>query len=307
MQPCPPGSIIYDTVAGLEAVVVRLIEDNRYLVVPKYRRRSRLLDTYSAVEVAAASHETGIMRYEPRYGVEAPVIALRGPQWRCLRSFSLEAAIEAGAVLSSLAERGLLDPRCLGLTGSLLAGHWTPGVSDVDLVADLSPQCLPRLQELVEILAERSLRGGERAEWLRREARSRGLGAGLLASLTPPWQRSVVDGVVVSLAIVGREARERPEERFFRPLGGWSVAEFCLEPFEPRLGDYPAVLRTGDTCIVVLDGFYVPGLLEGGCFRAEGPLVEVVERGHDVQRCVSVGGREGGFIERLGGRPGSSL
>lgn len=298
---------MYDSVTGLEAVIVRLLRDDRYLVVPKYRRGSRLLDTYSAAEVAAAALEAGILQHEPRYGVEVPVALLRGPRWLCLRSFGVKAALEAGAILPSLAERGLLDPRCTGLTGSLLAGHWIPGVSDVDLVADLSPECLPRLQELIEALAERPLQGGERDAWLSREARSRGLNAGLLDSMAPPWQRSIVDGVRVSLAPVSRGARERPEERFFRPLGGWGTAEFCLEPLDTRLGDYPVVLRSRGACIVVLDGFYVPGLLEGGCFRAVGPLVEVLERGWDAQSCVSVGGREGGFIERIGARPSSSL
>lgn len=306
--PCPPGSIVYNSVDETEAVIVRLLGGDRYLVVPKYRRGTRLIDTYAAGEVRDASRTAGMLSYEPHYDVEAPVVRAREPIWRCTESFSPEAMLRIGAVLPSLAEQGLLDPRCLGLTGSLLAGHWVPHASDVDLVANLSPQCLPYIQALIEFLAERPLQGKERNEWLHREARSRGLSARLLNALTPRWQRSIVDDVVVSLAIASREAREKPEERFFKPLSGWGTTEFCLEPFEPSLGDYPVVLHSNNgACIVVLDGFYIPGLLEGGCFRARGILVEVAERGWDTQTCVAVGGREGGFIEWLVGRRGSSL
>jgi hypothetical protein len=295
---CEPGSILHNRLYGVEAVVVRRLYGTRYLVIPKYLEGARLLETYAATQVASAARRAGLENYIPEYSITAPVVDVRETGWLCCQSYGPHVAQLLGTVAGTLG--GLLEGGCVGLTGSLLAGHWSSAYSDIDLLVDTSPACLRRsLDRFIE--ATEPLPPEDRRRWLLREARSRGVELEALQGLVTRWQRRLLGGRQVSLAPLSRRLRLQPERRLFRPQGGWECIRFCSEGGSEALGDYPAVVHgDGGACVVLYDGFYIPALIEGGCFRACGPRVVVVgEPGRTPSSCIAVGGREGGLLVRL--------
>ena len=301
---CPPGSIVFTvTDKGItEAVIVRRLTYEMYMVVPKYvyvgDRAARLLDTYSANEVHRAAELAHVVKIRsPLYGVDIPIVLPNRDTFTCLNSFDNNLSFLLGkAGLHHL--RGLLASGCIGLTGSLLAGHWSPRFSDVDILVDVSPNCINVFNDLVELVSP--LPQTMRDNWLRREAAKRKQGIGNMSMIATRWQRGIINGRVVSIAPVSRRLREAPETRVFEPSSEVGEVSICLEPYLEELGDYPAIIGDENGCVVVYDGFYIPRLLEGGCFRARGPVVYVSVPGRFSLKCVSVGGAEGGFIELLG-------
>jgi len=302
---CPPGSIVYDHF-GNEYVIVRYMRGDTYIVIPKYTMqqepagvRHRLIKAYSAREVRRASRLLGRLVQEPHYGVEVPLLGINDVAY-CCPSFGTHVAELLYNTLPTLAEqlaaKGL--SKCIGLTGSLIAGHWSEQYSDIDLLIEANEHCVT----LLNLLAEeyKSIGGDTKRAWLIREAESRKLPLRVIEDLVTRWQRIVIDGRAVSVAVVSMQRLE-PEKRFFLEKPAWGTIALSVEqPMIRELGDYPAVLASGNACIVVYDGFYIPALAMGGYFSAYGPLVDVVEPGKAVLKsCVAVGGAEGGFLRRL--------
>ncbi len=300
---CKPGSILVDIDGGIAYVVVRRLRGCEYLAIAKYRRSDkglhvypvigtaeRLLFSYDAASVASAARLTE----DPSYGVSIPLANPCKGRWICC-SPEPEASARLLPELASLAEAG-----CAYLTGSLAAGAWIEGLSDVDVIVDVGPGCAPLLDAVRELGELHGLRGEERRRWLEAEAAVRGLSLEDVDSVVPLWQRMRIGGLVYSVAPLDVAARMGDERRVFKGTGARARLGFCIEPLSPGLGDYPAiVLLDGDGCLVVYDGFLVPGLLEGGCFEAEGWVVELVE-GEKGRRCIAVGGREGNWrLKRL--------
>ena len=301
---CPPGSIVFTvTDKGItEAVIIRRLTYETYMAVPKYvyigDRAARLLNTYSANEVHRAAELAHFVKIKsPLYGVDIPIVLLNRDTFTCLNSFDNNLSFLLGeAGLHHL--RGLLASGCIGLTGSLLAGHWSPRFSDVDILVDISPNCISVFNDLVELVSP--LPQTMRDNWLRREAAKRRQGIENMSMIATRWQRGIINGRVVSIAPVSRRLREAPEKRVFEPSSEVGEVSICLEPYREEFGNYPAVIDGKGGCVVIYDGFYVPRLLEGGCFRAQGPVVYVSVPGRPSLKCVSVGGAEGGLIELLG-------
>lgn|GEM_PF-4551959 len=300
---CPPGSIVYGH-DGTEYVIVRRVLGWRYLVIPKYVMVGdiirRIVETYSARSVVAAGEAAGVLAWEPHYAATVPIIDVSREAVLCCPSFGDHVILELYKVLPSL--RKLIGglTHCIGLTGSLLAGHWSPRYSDVDIIVNTDYECIQVLRELAEKL--QGLEGLEKESWLKKEAEKRNMPVSVIKSMASGWQRVMLDGHVVSLAPVSVARRVTEEDRwFFPPLSGRSsLRRLCLEQWHPALGDYPVVLETEDSCLVLYDGFYAPRLLEGGCFEAHGPLIDVVQHGRSPLRgCIAVGGREGGYLKPL--------
>lgn len=302
VRACPPGSILFDA-EGNEYVVVRRLYGSYYLLIPKYTparsgRLDRLIGAYSAGEVIKAARSIGgITRYVANYGLDVPAADIEAGFWLCCPSIGPHVATLL-SILPSLYEIEGLGT-CIGVTGSLLAGHWRENLSDVDIVVDIgSPQCWEASERLRETI--RPLPVALLHEWLRREAEARKIGIDILKGLVTHWQRGIIDGYVVSIAPLSFEKRVQAERRFFFTQPQFRRKTFCIDEEPLEIGDYPALVPAREGCIIVYDGIFVPPLLEGGCFEAWGPLVDVVgENGLHLRGCIGVGGREGGFIRRL--------
>jgi hypothetical protein len=294
---------VYDH-KGTEYVIVRRVIGWRYLVIPKYVAIGgtvrRIVETYSARSVVAAGEAVGILAWEPHYAATVPLIDVSREAVLCCPSFGDHVFPELYRALPSLRRLVGGFTHCVGLTGSLLAGHWSPQYSDIDIIVNIDRDCLQLLRELSESL--QGLKGLKRERWLEKEAEKRNMPVSVIKLMASRWQRVVLDGHVVSLAPVSVASRMAEEERWFFPSPSrtGSLHHLCLEQWLSALGDYPAVIEAGGSCLVLYDGFYVPRLLEGGCFEAHGPLVDVVRRGRSpLQGCVAIGGREGGYLKPL--------
>jgi len=297
-------SLAVEPPAGLVALVVRRLDAESYLALPKYTRSprgpwtaplmgpvKRVFRVYETRHLlAAVKPDTA----DPRYGATVPVYTPSEATLVCGGRDCIPEPLRAELPepLARLAERG-----CLYTTGShasCMARSW----SDLDLVVDGAGGCWGYVLELV--YSERpSGVDPPSGSYVAREAGARGLDPALIQRLLPWWQRfTLPSGVEVSVALVDASARCSPERRLFQVHAGKRVRLRVEAKPEAERGllDYPGLIS--EPGAVVYDGFYTSILLAAGCVEVEGPYVEAVLPDGSRVEGVAVGAREGPTLLR---------
>ena len=265
--------------------LVLLSEPGRTYAVPKYRAGpgplhakplasslSRLVYHYRPGEVRRAL-EMVIAEREPCLG--GPLSPLPSDSLVCSPSCRREElllaprdALEVDAA-SLIAEAEALGAR-VHPTGSLLAYHHDPRISDIDLVAymDEAP-CHEAIDALETLLGHPPRAVLE--EWARRR--------GVTPSTSRRWLQGWWRGRRVSTSYAYR--LRQPCELAILGAGGPARLRLRLEPGGCRALAWPHVGFARDTLIVSFDGIYAPILYEGGVVEVQGLRVKAVYRGEE--------------------------
>ncbi len=297
-------SLAVEPSSGLVALVVRRLDAESYLALPKYTRSPRgpwRAPLIGPVERVFRVYETRHLlsavnpdTFDPRYGATVPVYTPSGAALICGGSDCIPEPLRAELPepLARLADRG-----CLYTTGShasCMARSW----SDLDLVVDGAGGCWGHLLDLLYSERPRGA-GPPPEEYFAREAGARGLDPAIVRRLLPWWQRfTLPSGVEVSVALADTRARCSPERRLFRVHANKRVRVRVESVAGEARGllDYPGL--AAEPGIVVYDGFYTGIMLAAGCVEAEGLHVEAVLPDGSMVEGVALGAREGPTLLR---------
>ncbi len=306
------------TAHGVAVLVVRLVSSGEWLVIPKYVRGGqgpwrdwsgttleRLVETYSPQSIAKATArvEPKIrLALEPAFSRKVPILSSGDVEAYCSMrpgGWSDEAinymVKVAGSDAAELAEALLLAHwECTRLTGSLLAGSFVAGVSDVDVVVDVSkPSCLSVVDELEAIASSHSLGGEEFRRHVEREARMRGIPSSILFRVFPRWARLRFGRLVASVSLVDYRSRMEPVRFAISYPEGMDKRvrlSVTLEPLQTLAASFPSIVDTFEGLkLVVFDGIYIPVLLKGGRFEVYGVKAVYVEADGEEAEAIVVG------------------
>ncbi|MET1102136.1 MAG: hypothetical protein ABWW69_06665 [Pyrodictiaceae archaeon] len=291
------------------STVVARLDDALWLVIPKYIEGStnglwsfmglglkRIIDAYTPKGVHEAALRAFLSESTPYYEQPVPVIRSGDKLVHCsgveaFRKILAKPDSPLEDVVVYLAEA--LGPiHSLRLTGSLLLGVHHE-YSDVDLVIGNYEDALELVMDFPmnitkwDVLVEEFVRNGL----------LRGLSPSISKKLYKPWSRFLLKtgthSVRISISLFSDRLRTRPSYAILKLSN--NIQEFQrvrVEPYQESILGYPGVAHGDTTTIVVLDGFYVPALFEGGSFYVKGVEASFCMRSSDCIKVIAVGARE---------------
>ena len=294
------------------AIIVRHVAQGNLLVIPKYKfpvggraqspwrlagiELRRLLETYSPRSVWSSVRASGIrVVWSPIFSSKIPVTSVENVRLHCgvgpgeLFEYASYLAAASSSILEVLEALFPLSS-CLRLTGSLLHGSFVEGVSDVDLVVDVSDKkCMETLYDLTPELAKHSIPRETAESYIAREASRRNIDGRVVASIYRRWSRLRIGGVHVSLTIVDSVKRMEAPKFTLHTTNETVKTIATVEPLNYLLGDFPAIVETREgIALIVYDGIYIPALLEGGRFEVQGVKAEYID-GEEKREAIVVG------------------
>lgn len=273
-------------------------------------RYERVIRAYGARNVFPASGRAGILRYDPVLGAEVPILH-KGLVARAYHgrdrlreilskaSDELEEAVcEVVDVLSRVCG---IEPKSIGVTGSILPGIHSIEVSDIDIVIYGCRGSLLMTECVGDAFPAQRPKTLERR--VVREAVLYGLSPDEILSVMPPYKARLLRGRELNF-VMARDRPRRYGRRVLTPVGEFEgVLEVepgsCEALMYPGEAPVTGIVRVGGcrvTSVITYENFFTYALFLGGRLRVSG----ILERVDGSEECVVVvGTRENpGYVIR---------